>query len=91
MGYFGKKKYGEDEEVISDDEEGYDLLYYWEVRQGNAAQRSLQALLDGGVHGVKTGLDIMPGIIIITTAVMMLAIVHKPAGRTAKRRLVVSA
>jgi hypothetical protein len=91
MGYFGKKKYGVDEEVISDDEEGYDLLHYREVRQGNAAQRSLQALLDGGVHGVKTGLDIMPGIIIITTAVMMLAIVHKPAGRTAKRRLVVSA
>jgi hypothetical protein len=73
MGYFGKKKYGEDEKVISDDEEGYDLLHYREVRQGNAAQRSLQALLDGGVHGVKTGLDIMPGIIIITTAVMMLA------------------
>jgi hypothetical protein len=73
MGYFGKKKYGEDEEVISDDEEGYDLLHYREVRQGNAAQRSLQALLDGGVHGVKAGLDIMPGIIIITTAVMMLA------------------
>jgi hypothetical protein len=73
MGHFGKKKYGRDEDVVTDDEEGYDLLRYREIRQGNAAQRSLQALLDGGVHGVKTGLDIMPGIIIITTAVMMLA------------------
>jgi hypothetical protein len=73
MGHFGKKKYGQDEGVVTDDEEGYDLLHYREIRQGNAAQRSLQALLDGGVHGVKTGLDIMPGIIIITTAVMMLA------------------
>jgi hypothetical protein len=73
MGYFGKKKYGKDEDVVTDDEEGYDLVHYREIRPGNFAQRSLQALLDGGVHGVKTGLDIMPGIIIITTAVMMLA------------------
>jgi hypothetical protein len=73
MGYFGKKKYGVDEDVVVDDEGGYDLLKFREVRSGNFAQRSLQALLDGGVHGVKTGLDIMPGVIIITTAVMMLA------------------
>ncbi|MCP4047693.1 MAG: hypothetical protein GY732_17105 [Gammaproteobacteria bacterium] len=73
MGYFGKNKYGVDEDVVTDDEEGYDLVHYREIRPGNFAQRSLQALLDGGIHGVRTGLDIMPGIIIITTAVMMLA------------------
>ena len=73
MGYFGRKKYGEDQAVISEEAEGYDILRYREVREGNVAQRALQALLDGGVHGVKTGLDIMPGVIIITTLVMMLS------------------
>jgi hypothetical protein len=73
MGHFGKKKYGIDEDATTHFDVGYDLLHYREIRQGNFAQRSLQALLDGGVHGVKTGLAIMPGVIIITTAVMMLA------------------
>ncbi len=73
MGYFGKRKYGKDEVVVSDEEEGYDILSYREVRDGNVPQRILQAMLDGGVHGVKTGFDIMPGVIIITTVVMMLA------------------
>jgi len=73
MGCFGRKKYGEDQAVISEEAEGYDILRYREVREGNFAQRALQALLDGGVHGVKTGLDIMPGVIIITTLVMMLS------------------
>jgi hypothetical protein len=73
MGHFGKKKYGGDEDVLTEDEEGYGILHFREVRQGNVAQRALQSLLDGGAHGVKTGLDIMPGIIIICTLVMMLA------------------
>lgn len=73
MGYFGKKKYGKDEVVVSEEEEGYDILSYREIREGNIAQRILQAMLDGGVHGVKTGFDIMPGVVIITTLVMMLA------------------
>jgi len=73
MGYFGKKKYGKDADVVSGQEEGYDVLQYREVRPGNFAQRILQAMLDGGVHGVKTGFDIMPGVVIITTGVMMLA------------------
>jgi hypothetical protein len=73
MGYFGKRRYGEAEDLISGEEEGYDLLRFREVRSGNVVQRALQALLDGGAHGVKTGLDITPGVIIITTMVMMLA------------------
>ena len=73
MGHFGKKKYGADEDVLTEEEEGYDILRYRQVRQGNVAQRALQSLLDGGAHGVQTGLDIMPGIVIICTFVMMLA------------------
>ncbi len=73
MGYFGKRKYGAEARVLSAEDEGYDILRYRKVRQGNIAQRALQSLLDGGAHGVKTGLDIMPGIVIICTLVMMLA------------------
>jgi len=73
MGYFGKKRYGVKEDVLTEEEEGYDILHYREVRKGNVAQRALQSLLDGGAHGVQTGLDIMPGIVIICTLVMMLA------------------
>ena len=73
MGFFGKRRYGPDEAVVSEEEEGYDILSFREIRQGNVGQRILQAMLDGGVHGVKTGFDIMPGVIIITTLVMMLA------------------
>lgn len=73
MGRFGRNKYGKEEDVVTESEAGYDRLRYREVRTGNLAQRILQALLDGGAHGVKTGLDIMPGVIIITTVVMMLA------------------
>jgi hypothetical protein len=72
MGHFGRRRYGKDADVITEEQEGYDILRYREVRRGNPAQRALEALLDGGVHGVKTGLDIMPGIIIICTIVMML-------------------
>ena len=73
MGYFGRRKYGTEAHVMTAEDEGYDILRYREVRQGNIAQRALKSLLDGGVHGVQTGLDIMPGIVIICTLVMMLA------------------
>ena len=73
MGFFGRRKYGKLQGVLTEGDEGYDLLRFREVREGNVLERALQALLDGGTHGVKTGLDIMPGIIIVCTVVMMLA------------------
>jgi len=82
MGFWGRRKYGGDEEVLTEGDEGYDLLRYREVREGTVPERALQALLDGGTHGVKTGLDIMPGIIIVCTTVMMLAFGPGEAGYT---------
>ena len=73
MGYFGRRRYGREEDVLTEASEGYDVLRFREVRPGNVPERLLQALLDGGKHGVQMGLDIMPGVIIICTAVMMLA------------------
>ena len=82
MGYFGKRKYGRNEEVLTEGDEGYDLLRFREVREGKVPERALQALLDGGTHGVKTGLDIMPGIIVVCTVVMMLAFGPSESGYT---------
>jgi hypothetical protein len=82
MGFWGRRKYGKDEEVLTEGDEGYDLLRFREVREGTVPERALQALLDGGTHGVKTGLDIMPGIIIVCTTVMMLAFGPSEAGYT---------
>lgn len=82
MGVFGRRKYGKAEEALTEGDEGYDLLRFREVREGKVPERALQALLDGGTHGVKTGLDIMPGIIIICTIVMMLAFGPGESGYT---------
>lgn len=73
MGFFGKRKYGREAQAIEGEEGGYDILGFREVRQGTLPQRILQSLLDGGAHGVRTGLEIMPGIVIVCTVVMMLA------------------
>lgn len=73
MGFFGRRKYGAEAAVLSDEDEDYDVLRFREIRSGNSAQRTLQSMLDGGSRGVQMGLDIMPGVIIICTFVMMLS------------------
>lgn len=82
IGIYGRKKYGLDADVVTESNEGYDILKFREVRTGNVAQRTLQSLLDGGTHGVQTALDITPGIIIICTLVMMLAFGSKDGAYT---------
>lgn len=69
----GKKTYGTEANVLNEEYEGYDILNYREIRNGNVAQRVLQALLDGGKVGVDTALTIIPGVVIMCTLVMMLA------------------
>lgn len=73
MGFFGRRKYGAEAAVRSEGDEDYDVLRFREIRSGNRAQRALQSMLDGGSQGVQMGLDIMPGVIIICTFVMMLS------------------
>ncbi len=43
-----------------------------EVREGSSINRFLESALDGGKAGVEIGLQIIPGILIISTLVMML-------------------
>ena len=42
------------------------------VRKGSLASRFLEAMLDGGKVGVQMGVDIVPGVLIICTFVMVL-------------------
>ena len=42
------------------------------VREGGIANRCMAAILDGGKSGVKLGLSIVPGVLVICTIVMML-------------------
>ncbi|MDO4432399.1 MAG: hypothetical protein Q4B80_03660 [Aerococcaceae bacterium] len=50
-----------------------------EIRDGNAAQRILDAILEGGKVGVDMGLAIIPGVITVCTLVMMFTF-KMPAG-----------
>ncbi|MGE4571796.1 MAG: hypothetical protein AB7E09_03540 [Candidatus Izemoplasmatales bacterium] len=49
---------------------GEDLFRY--TREGNTLNRLLEAALDGGKNGVEIGLQIIPGILIISTFIIIL-------------------
>lgn len=66
-----KKAHGK-EAMAAKEKSEYDILQYREVRPGSVFQRFLESLLDGGKAGVEMGLSIIPGVIIISTFVMML-------------------
>lgn len=42
------------------------------IRDGNAGERFMNAMLEGGKNGVKMGITIIPGVLIICTFVMLL-------------------
>lgn len=66
-----KKAFGK-VEMAGEGTSEYDIMKYREVRTGSTFQRFLESLLDGGKTGVEMGLSIIPGVLIITTLVMML-------------------
>lgn len=66
-----KKVFGKTE-MSGEGTDQYDIMKYREVRTGSIFQRFLESLLDGGKAGVEMGLSIIPGVLIISTFVMML-------------------
>lgn len=68
-----KKIYGIDEEAEEFDGDDYDIVEFREVREGNIAERLMDAILEGGASGVKVGFAIIPGVLIICSIVMMLS------------------
>ena len=69
---YTKKEYGTDEYIFPNMNASYDMLKERKVRSGNAFQRFLEAILDGGKNGVQLSVSIIPGVVIICTLVMML-------------------
>lgn len=57
---------------IADNGESIDISWYRQVRSGSTFSRFLDAMLEGGKSGVQMGLDIIPGVVVICTLVMML-------------------
>ncbi len=75
MQHFVLKSYPQyrDEEVVSDEElEALDAEPE-HVEEKSTFLRTLNALLDGGKNGVEVGLAIIPGVLIISTLVMVLS------------------
>lgn len=67
------KLYGKDAPCDADgDETPIDITRYRSVRSGSLFTRFLDAMLEGGKSGVQMGLDIIPGVLVICTMVMML-------------------
>lgn len=66
------KLFGKDAEASSDGAANFDVLRQREVRQGGAVQRFFDSLLEGGAGGVKIGVAIIPGVLIIANLVMLL-------------------
>lgn len=45
---------------------------YREIRDGSSLERGLEAILEGGKNGVEMGLEIIPGVLVICTLIMIL-------------------
>ncbi|MGL5311643.1 MAG: CD0519/CD1768 family membrane protein [Peptostreptococcaceae bacterium] len=70
MLHFTKKFYGNTKDTKNDYIEGCND--FREIRDGNAFQRGLDAILEGGKSGVELGLAIIPGVLVVCTLVMLL-------------------
>ncbi len=57
---------------IDDTDNTIDIHTHRQIRPGGIFSRFLDAMLEGGKSGVQMGLDIIPGVVVICTMVMML-------------------
>lgn len=75
MLHFGIKQYGKDAEAL-DFLEGESASLFTpgerRIHEGSIVDRVLICINEGGRHGVKLGMDIIPGVLVICTIVMML-------------------
>ena len=69
---FTAKLYGKEEEMVPHAEKAAAAAPTRPIRSGGLSSRFMGALLDGGMSGVKMGISIIPGVLIICSIVMML-------------------
>ncbi|HCI28731.1 MAG TPA: hypothetical protein PKI14_07035 [Fervidobacterium sp.] len=65
--YWTKKRLGSIPKEIQKEN-----LKYRKIREGSIFERTLEAMLDGGKSGVDIGIGIIPGVLIISTFIMMI-------------------
>ena len=68
-----KKLFGIDAEAAPNHDLAFDPVNQREARKGGFVQRFFDSLLEGGASGVKIGLAIIPGVLIIANLVMLLS------------------
>lgn len=71
MLHFTKKEFGTKEEAYEGNDESYMIKDMRVVHEGTVMTRMLNALIEGGKQGVKLGFEIIPGVLIICTIVLM--------------------
>nr|WP_307775310.1 hypothetical protein [uncultured Cetobacterium sp.] len=69
---FTKKVFHTKNETLDENSANSDYLEYREIREGNFLERTLEAMLEGGKNGVQMGMEIIPGVLIICTTVLLL-------------------
>lgn len=73
MMLFTVKVYGKEKNMVEDSEDNNVMMVNMRpVRSGGIGTRFMGAILEGGETGVKMGVSIIPGVLIICTIVMML-------------------
>lgn len=79
-----KKIYGKDAPAVEDGESevNFDFTKFREVRKGSVGSRFISAFLDGGGNGVKIGISVIPGVLVIATLVLILSNTMPAGGYT---------
>ena len=73
MLHFTAKIYGREQDLVPPSERVAGIEKNMRpVREGSVGNRLIASILEGGASGVKMGLSIIPGVVIICTLVMML-------------------
>ena len=72
MMHYTKAHYGTSAWCEDNIDANVDLINYREVRSGSIGSRFMNAMLEGGHSGVSMGMTIIPGVLIICTAVLLL-------------------
>jgi len=66
------KLFGKTEAAVANTGTQFDIINYRITREGTLMHRLMEALLSGGHRGVKMGLSIAPGVLIICTVILLL-------------------
>ena len=79
---FTKKRFGTEEPMETSGSASQIPENMRQIRDGNIGNRIMGAILDGGHNGVKMGVSIVPGVLVICTLVMMLTMKMPEGGYT---------